>query len=227
MTARPPPLQLNTLLTPCHSADVILPFTPHATRSHAGRSLLVIGASTGGTEALKTLLSALPPTMPPILVVQHMPEMFTGPFAARLDGLMALSVCEAQSGQRLEGGRVYIAPGNAHLLVKEQGGGWVTELSYLAEVNRHRPAVDVLFRSAANIVGASVLAVILTGMGRDGAKGMVELKQTGAYTIAQDQASCVVFGMPKEAIATGAIDEVLPLDRIAARLVALCQRRVA
>ena len=103
----------------------------------------------------------------------------------------------------------------------------VTALSYEAEVNRHRPAVDVLFRSAANVAGASALAVILTGMGRDGAKGMVELKQTGAYTIAQDQASCVVFGMPKEAIATGAIDEVLPLDRIAARLVALCQRRVA
>jgi two-component system chemotaxis response regulator CheB len=210
---------------PSLSADVILPLQPGRTPL-ARQTVIVIGSSTGGTEALRELLTALPPKMPPILVAQHMPEMFTHSFAVRLDGLSKLQVREAQDGERLQEGHVYIAPGHSHLMIKAAHTiGFATALSGGDPVNRHRPSVDVLFRSAANVAGKNCIGVILTGMGRDGANGMLEMRHAGAYNIAQDEASCVVFGMPKEAIANGSTHEVLPLKAIANRLVALVSQR--
>jgi two-component system, chemotaxis family, protein-glutamate methylesterase/glutaminase len=183
--------------------------------------IIVIGASTGGTEAIREVLSGMTPDCPGILVTQHMPEAFTRSFANRLNTVCRIAVKEAQSGERVLPGHAYIAPGHSHLLLRRSGGNYMTELSSEPPVNRHRPAVDVLFHSAAQHAGRHALAVLLTGMGKDGATGMFELKQAGAYTIAQDEASCVVFGMPREAIARGAVDEVLPLTQIAARLAVL------
>jgi len=213
-------------VAPSHSADIILPRQPG--RYAIGRQpLIVIGSSTGGTEALRVLLTALPAQMPPILVTQHMPEMFTRTFAARLDSLCKLTVKEAQDGERLQHNTVYIAPGHSHLLIRSQNAvNYSVELSQGQPVNRHRPSVDVLFRSAANIGGKNCIGIILTGMGRDGAQGMLELREAGAYNIAQDEASCVVFGMPKEAIATGGVHEVLPLQSISTKLVQLVNQRV-
>jgi two-component system chemotaxis response regulator CheB len=182
--------------------------------------VIVIGASTGGTEAVKDVLVHMPPTAPPILVAQHMPEGFTRSFAARLDSLCSIRVKEADDGERVLPGHAYIAPGHSHLMLKKSGGTYATLLSQSEPVNRHRPSVDVLFRSAARSAGANVLGVILTGMGKDGAAGMAEMRRAGAYTYAQDEASCVVFGMPKEAIAQGGVEEILPLDEIAAALLA-------
>jgi two-component system chemotaxis response regulator CheB len=162
----------------------------------------------------------LPPDAPGVLVTQHMPEAFTRSFAQRLDGLCRIRVKEAEHGERVLPGHAYVAPGHSHLLLKRCGANYVTELSQGPPVNRHRPAVDVLFRSAANAAGQNALGVILTGMGKDGAAGMLEMKRAGAYNIAQDEASCVVFGMPREAIAAGGVDEVVPLRDIATRLLA-------
>jgi len=210
---------------PSLSADVILPFVP-GRQSFVRQNVIVIGSSTGGTEALREVLSALPERMPPILVAQHMPEMFTHSFATRLDGLCKLQVREAKEGDRLQEGYVYIAPGHSHLMLKAAHSvGYAAALSSGDPVNRHRPSVDVLFRSAANVAGKNCIGVMLTGMGRDGANGMLEMRQVGAYNIAQDEASCVVFGMPKEAIANGSVHEVLPLNAIANRLVALASQR--
>jgi len=212
-------------VTPSRNADVILPLQLGRVPL-ARQMVIVVGSSTGGTEALRELLTALPAKMPPILVAQHMPEMFTQSFAARLDGLCQLRVLQAVGGERLQEGHVYIAPGHSHLMVKPAPTiGYVTALSDGEPVNRHRPSVDVLFRSAANVVGKNCIGVILTGMGRDGANGMLELRQSGAYNIAQDEASCVVFGMPKEAIANGSTHEVLALNAIANRLLALVTQR--
>ena len=212
-------------VVPSHSADVILPLQPSRVPL-VRQTLIVIGSSTGGTDALRVLLTALPREMPPVMIAQHMPEMFTSSFAERLDGLCALQVKEAEDNERMQAGVVYIAPGHSHLMVKPSAGmGLMTSLSRGEPVNRHRPSVDVLFRSAANIAGKHGIGVMLTGMGRDGANGMLEMRQAGAYNIAQDEASCVVFGMPKEAIANGSIHEVLPLDAIANRLVALAKQR--
>lgn len=212
-------------VVPSLSADVILPLQP-GRQPLARQTVIVIGSSTGGTEALRVLLTALPKVMPPILITQHMPEMFTHSFAERLNGLCQLTVKEAQDGERLHEGTVYIAPGHSHLLIRPAPTiGFATALNNGDPVNRHRPSVDVLFRSAANVAGKNCIGVILTGMGRDGANGMLELRQSGAYNIAQDEASCVVFGMPKEAIANGSTHEVLPLTSIAARLVALVKQR--
>jgi two-component system chemotaxis response regulator CheB len=214
-------------VAPSLSADAILPRQPYR-QGGIRQPVILIGASTGGTEALRVLLSALPAQMPPILITQHMPEMFTASFASRLDSQCTLSVKEAQAGERLLPGVAYIAPGHSHLLLKPVApSGYQVELNPGAPVNRHRPSVDVLFRSAANGAGPHAIGVILTGMGRDGANGLLELKESGARTIAQDEASCVVFGMPKEAIALGAADETLPLSAIAARLVALVGQRPA
>ena len=197
------------------SADVILPSV--AGRFSSTEKLIVIGASTGGTEAIKEILIKLPADAPSILVTQHMPEHFTKSFADRLNGLCKISVKEAEHNERILPGYAYIAPGNSHLLLKRSGARYIVELNQGELVNRHRPSVDVLFRSAANFAGANALGIILTGMGKDGVQGMLEMKQAGSLTIAQDEASCVVFGMPKEAIAAGAAREVLPLQNIARR----------
>ncbi|MCB1900137.1 protein-glutamate methylesterase/protein-glutamine glutaminase [Cognatazoarcus halotolerans] len=186
--------------------------------------IVVLGASTGGTEAIREVLTRLPEAFPPVLIVQHMPEMFTNSFARRLDGLCALTVQEAAHGDRIKPGHVYIAPGHSHLLLKRVAGGMQCELSRADPVNRHRPSVDVLFNSAAPILGSNGLGVLLTGMGKDGAQGMLALREAGAWTIAQDQDSCVVWGMPREAVAVGAACEVAPLADVAGRLIARLQR---
>lgn len=183
--------------------------------------LIIVGASTGGTEAIKEVLIPLPPDAPGILITQHMPPGFTKSFAQRLDGLCKIRVKEAEDGERVLPGHAYIAPGDFHLLVKKSGANYVTALSGDEPVNRHRPSVEVLFKSAAACAGANAIGIMLTGMGKDGATAMLDMKRAGAYNLAQDEASCVVFGMPKEAIAAGGVDEVLPLDGIADRVLAL------
>jgi two-component system chemotaxis response regulator CheB len=180
--------------------------------------LVFVGSSTGGTEALKELLSRLPATTPGMLVTQHMPESFTNSFAQRLNGLSAMTVKEAENNERVLPGHAYIAPGHSHLLVKKSGAYYYTELSKADPVNRHRPSVDVLFNSAAEVAGPNAVGVIMTGMGKDGAQGMLAMRQAKAYTIAQDEASCVVFGMPKAAIDIGAAMEVASLRDIASRV---------
>jgi two-component system chemotaxis response regulator CheB len=197
------------------SADAILPSTKG--RYSSTEKLIVIGASTGGTEAIKEVLNKLPADAPGVLVTQHMPEHFTKSFADRLNSLCRISVKEAEHNERILPGFAYVAPGNSHLLIKRSGARYMVELNQGPLVNRHRPSVDVLFRSAANVAGANALGIILTGMGKDGVQGMLEMKQAGSFTIAQDEASCVVFGMPKEAIAAGGVREVLPLQNIARR----------
>jgi len=200
-------------IAPSLKADAVL---PHAiARVASTEKLIAIGASTGGTEALKEVLSGLPPDSPGVLVAQHMPEGFTRSFAARLDSICRIRVKEAEDGERVLPGHAYIAPGHSHLLLKRSGANYVCELSQGPPVNRHRPSVDVLFRSVANAAGKNAVGVILTGMGKDGAQGLLELRQTGAHTIAQDEATCVVFGMPREAIQVGAAVEVAPLGEIA------------
>lgn len=193
----------------------------------ASGSIVCIGASTGGTEAIKDVLLGFPPDCPPTLIVQHMPENFTTSFAKRLDTLCAPTVCEAQGGERLRPGFVYIAPGHSHLLLARQGGDWVTVLSDAAPVNRHRPSVDVLFDSAAQLAGRKAIGVILTGMGRDGAQGLLRMREAGSHTFGQDEASCVVYGMPREAARVGAVEEVVPLDGMARRVLATAGRTVA
>jgi two-component system chemotaxis response regulator CheB len=182
--------------------------------------VIAIGASTGGTEAIKDVLINLPAEMPPIVMVQHMPDTFTPSFAKRLDNLSQLKVIEAQGGERLQPGTAYLAPGHSHMLVKKSGTGYVLELSQAEPVNRHRPAADVLFRSVAEQVRNNALGMILTGMGKDGALGLLAMREAGAWTIGQDQASCVVYGMPREAALVGALEEVAPLHDIPGKLLA-------
>lgn len=201
---------------PALTADAVVASVRN--RISSTEKLIILGASTGGTEAIKAFLSQMPPDCPGILIAQHMPESFTRPFAQRLDGLCRISVKEAEHGERVLPGHAYIAPGHSHLLLARSGANYVTELSQAPPVNRHRPAVDVLFRSAANCAGRNAIGVILTGMGKDGAAGMLEMKQAGATNYAQDEASCVVFGMPKEAIALGGVDEVVSLNDMARRV---------
>lgn len=183
-----------------------------------GTHVIAIGASTGGTEAIREVLVRLPVDMPPIVMVQHMPELFTGAFAKRLDSLSALSVIEAQGGETLHSGQVYLAPGHSHMFLKRVGGGYRIELSRSDPVNRHRPSVDVLFNSVAKEVAASATGIILTGMGKDGARGLLAMQQAGAWTMGQDEASCVVYGMPREAALLGGVAEVATLVEIAGRL---------
>ena len=182
--------------------------------------VVVIGASTGGTEALRALLEVLPADAPGIVIVQHMPEVFTKAFANRLDGLCQISVKEAESNDTVLRGRALIAPGNFHTLLKRSGARYFVDIKEGPLVSRHRPSVDVLFRSAARYAGRNAVAVIMTGMGDDGARGMLEMKEAGAATIAQDEATSVVFGMPNEAIKRGAVDEILPLKAIAKSMLA-------
>jgi two-component system chemotaxis response regulator CheB len=180
--------------------------------------LIAIGASTGGTEAIREVVARLSADSPAVLITQHMPPGFTRSFAARLDSVCRMTVSEAQDGERVLPGHAYVAPGGRHMKLARCGANYVVALDDDPPVNRHRPSVDVLFRSIAAVAGQNALGVMLTGMGRDGASAMLEMKLTGAFNIAQDEASCVVFGMPKEAIAAGAVDEVLPLSQIADRL---------
>lgn len=177
--------------------------------------VVVVGASTGGTEAIKDFLTALPLDAPGIVIVQHMPENFTTAFSKRLDSICQISVKEAESNDTVLRGRALVAPGNHHLLLKRSGARYYVEIKEGPLVSRHRPSVDVLFRSAARYAGPNAIGVIMTGMGDDGARGMLEMKEAGAVTIAQDEESCVVFGMPKKAIDLGAVDKVLSLQSIA------------
>jgi two-component system chemotaxis response regulator CheB len=188
---------------------------PRRVRPH---TVIAMGASAGGTQALGEILQRLPPTLPGIAIVQHMPPRFTDYFAQRLDGVCALRVAEAREGDLLEPGTALIAPGGRHMEVYVDAGGYRVRVHEREPVNLHRPSVDVLFDSVARCAGPNAVGVILTGMGSDGARGLLAMRQRGAYTIAQDEASCLVFGMPDRAIREGAVCEVLPLDRIAPRL---------
>lgn len=200
---------------------------PRITRGYASTEKVVfVGASTGGTEAIRQFLEPLPADMPAIMITQHMPEHFTKTFAERLDKLCTLHVEEATHNKRLLPGHVYIAPGNAHLEIVRSGANYMTLLSDAAPVNRHRPSVDVLFMSAARVAGANAIGVILTGMGKDGALGLKAMKEAGAVTLAQDEQSCIVFGMPKEAIAVGAVDEILPLTSLPGRVIEKIGQRI-
>ena len=184
----------------------------------SSEKLIIIGASTGGTEAIKAFLTQLPPDCPGILIAQHMPEGFTRSFANRLDKLCRISVKEAEGNERVLPGHAYLAPGHSHLMLVRSGANYMTKLDQGAPVNRHRPSVDVLFSSAAVSAGKNAVGVILTGMGKDGAAGMLEMKKAGAYNLAQDESTCVVFGMPKEAIAMGGTHEVAPLHELPKRV---------
>jgi two-component system chemotaxis response regulator CheB len=215
-TPAPPPVQKL-------SADAVLPARPAA--RGAGERIVVVGASTGGTEALRVLLEAMPPDAPGIAIVQHMPPVFPAQFAARLDRSCRIEVKEAAQGDRLGPGRALVAPGDRHLALRRAADGYAVDVLDGPPVSLHRPSVNVLFRSAAQAAGGNAAGVILTGMGDDGADGLAELRAAGARTLAQDEASCVVFGMPKEAIARGAVEEVLPLPRIAPALLEWCARR--
>ncbi len=180
--------------------------------------IIVIGASTGGTRAIDKLLSSLPPDIPPIIIVQHMPPVFTTLFAEDMNKRYALNVVEATGGDKLEKGKVIIAPGGYHTMIKKQGTSFIVNVVSGPPVNHHKPSVDVLFRSASKILGNRAIGIILTGMGNDGAVGMKEMKENGSYNIAQNEDSCIVFGMPKEAITLKAVDIILPLQDIAPHL---------
>lgn len=215
-TRRRAPVKVQKV-QPKLTADAVLPPSVVNRRKMFKTTEIVIsvGASTGGTEALRAFLEAMPVDCPGIVVVQHMPEMFTRSFANRLNDLCAITVKEASNGDSILRGHALIAPGNKHLLLKRSGARYYVEVKDGPLVNRHRPSVDVLFRSTARYAGQNSIGIIMTGMGDDGARGMNEMKQAGAFTIAQDEKTCVVFGMPKEAIKLGGVDKILPLEQIA------------
>ena len=201
------------------SADVILEKpNPSLAPIDTTDTVVVVGASTGGTEALKDFLTMLPADSPGLVIVQHMPEHFTASFAQRLDGLCKISVRDAEDGDIVQRGQALIAPGNHHLLLKREGKEYYVEIKDGPLVSRHRPSVDVLFRSAARYAGKNAIGVIMTGMGDDGAKGMKEMHDAGAYNIAQDEATCIVYGMPCEAVKAGAVDKIVPLQNIAGEM---------
>ncbi len=214
-------VRLQADVRPRYSADHVLPEKHRPALAVTTDQLIAVGASTGGTEALRIFLGALPPDCPGVVVVQHMPEIFTRAFAARLNTECAIEIKEAQNGDRVLAGRALIAPGNYHTLVNRTGGHYEVEVREGPLVSRHRPSVDMLFRSVALAAGKNAVGIIMTGMGDDGAAGLLEMKAAGARTIAQDEASCVVFGMPKEAIHRGAVDHVLSLNKIAAKALSL------
>lgn len=207
---------------PALTADAVLPRGKTRAMVETTDKVVCVGASTGGTEALRLFLQALPLDCPGVAIVQHMPEGFTNAFARRLDSICRITVKEAEDNDTILIGRALIAPGNKHMLVKRSGARYFVSVEDGPLVSRHRPSVDVLFRSASRYAGANAVGVIMTGMGADGAKGLLEMKEAGAHTIAQDEASCIVFGMPAEAIKLGAAHRVLPLERIAAAVVAAC-----
>jgi len=201
-----------------NTADVILAPVGVRAMTQTTERIVAIGTSTGGTQALEEVLTALPRVCPGIVIVQHMPEKFTAAFAARLNSLCQITVKEAEHNDRVVPGRALIAPGGKHLLLKRSGAQYVVEVVDGPLVNRHRPSVDVLFRSAAKSAGANALGVIMTGMGDDGAAGLLEMRNAGARTVAQDEQSCVVFGMPKEAIKRGGVEKTLPLGAVHAEI---------
>ena len=208
-------------IVPKLSADAVLRKSSTPGHFKTTDKIIAIGASTGGTEAIKEVLIRLPADAPGIVITQHIPEAFSGPFASRMNSLSAMNVSEARDGELIIPGYCYIAPGNRHLLVERDGARFVCRLSDGPPVNRHRPSVDVLFRSMAQNVGPNAIGVILTGMGDDGARGLLEMREVGTPTIAQDEKSSVVWGMPGEAVKRGAAEQVLALDRIADALLAL------
>jgi len=210
------PAGTAVLPQPKLSADAILPASAPATHAMAETTdrVVAIGTSTGGTQALEAVLTALPRMCPGIVIVQHMPEKFTEAFANRLNGLCHMEVREAKGGDRVMHGRALIAPGGRHMLLKRSGAQYHVDIVDGPPVSRHRPSVDVLFRSVARCAGRNALGIIMTGMGDDGARGLKELHDTGARTLAQDEESCVVYGMPREAVKLGAVDRVLPLGEI-------------
>jgi two-component system chemotaxis response regulator CheB len=198
-----------------HTADVILPPGSPRALAQTTERVVAIGTSTGGTQALEAVLTTLPRVSPGIVIVQHMPEKFTAAFAQRLDGICEISVKEARGGERVVPGQALIAPGGRHMLLRRSGAQYYVDVVDGPLVNRHRPSVDVLFRSVAKCAGANALGIIMTGMGDDGAAGLLEMRNAGAHTVAQDEASCVVFGMPKEAMKRGAVQKTLPLAVLA------------
>ncbi|MGA7720498.1 MAG: chemotaxis response regulator protein-glutamate methylesterase [Ignavibacteriaceae bacterium] len=212
----------ETDVAPKLTADAVIAKSTHNFMVETTEKVVVVGASTGGTEALRVLLEALPPDSPGIVIVQHMPEHFTTAFAKRLDSLCKITVKEAENGDSIIRGRALIAPGNFHMLLKRSGARYYVEIKDGPLVSRHRPSVDVLFRSSARYAGKNAVGVIMTGMGDDGAKGMLELREAGAETIAQDEKSCVVFGMPNEAIKLGCVVKVLPLENIGRHILQFC-----
>ncbi|GAB1231624.1 hypothetical protein UT4_00900 [Ferrigenium sp. UT4] len=191
---------------------------------HDGRKIVVVGSSTGGTEALRVFLGRMPKDAPPIMIAQHMPEMFVPSFAARLDGMCAMRVKVAAPLEAILSGHAYLSPGYSHIALARHGADDCIVLGDAPPVNRHRPSVEVLFHSAAQVLGNRAIGVMLTGMGKDGAAAMLEMKRAGAYNFAQDQASSVVFGMPRAAIELGAVDEVVPLDEMAESVLARIRR---
>ncbi|SMQ73099.1 two-component system, chemotaxis family, response regulator CheB [Devosia lucknowensis] len=229
LRAPSPDVKVEAKLT----ADAIIPAISDARRESLIARLPVtepivsIGASTGGTEALREVLEALPSTSPAILIVQHMPEKFTSAFARRLDSTCAVRVKEAEDGDIVQAGQVLIAPGNLHMLLVRNGTRYTVKIQDGQHVSRHRPSVDVLFRSTAQSAGVNAMGMILTGMGDDGARGLLEMRQMGSLTLAQDEATCVVFGMPKEAIQRGAAVRTLPLQKMAAEITAFGRKKVS
>lgn len=197
------------------TADAMLPKPASHAMARTTETIICIGASTGGTESLREILETLPSDAPGIVIVQHMPEKFTTSFARRLDGLCQMEVKEAADGDGVLRGRVLIAPGNLHTMIERSGARYYVSVKEGPLVSRHRPSVDVLFRSAARAVGSNAVGVIMTGMGDDGARGLEEMKTAGAFTLAQDEATSIVFGMPKEAIARGCVDRIVPLHQLA------------
>jgi two-component system chemotaxis response regulator CheB len=202
-------------VTPKYSADAVLPALASQRALRTTERIIAIGASTGGTEAIRAVLQSLPADGPAVVIAQHIPAAFSGAFTHRMDSLCAMSVCEPRDGQQVMPGHVYIAPGDRHLMVERHGARYLCRLSDGPQVNRHRPSVDVLFRSVAQNVGRNAVGAILTGMGDDGARGLKEMFDAGAPTVAQDEASSVVWGMPGAAVKHGGVKDVLPLDRIA------------
>lgn len=209
-------------ISPKYTADVIMEKPNAKAMIQTTEKVVVVGASTGGTEALKVFLEMLPEDTPGIVIVQHMPENFTAAFAKRLDSICRVTVKEAQDNDTVVRGRALIAPGNHHTLLKRSGARYYVEIKDGPLVSRHRPSVDVLFRSAARYAGKNVVGVIMTGMGDDGAHGMKEMFDAGAVTIAQDEATCVVYGMPLEAVKKGGVNKIIPLQNIAAEVLRLC-----
>ncbi|BBT16891.1 two-component system chemotaxis response regulator CheB [Pseudomonas sp. SLBN-26] len=203
-------------LAPKLTADAILPAGGPAAMTRTTERIVALGTSTGGTQALEQVLTALPRVCPGIVIVQHMPEKFTAAFAARLDALCQIEVREARHGDRVIPGRALIAPGGRHMLLKRNGAQYVVDIVDGPPVSRHKPSVDVLFRSAARAAGANATGIIMTGMGDDGARGLREMYEAGAYTLGQDEATCVVYGMPKEARKLDAVHREIPLEQIPA-----------